>query len=233
MCRVRRPPDQRVDREYIPRSTRVGAASRRVSGNARHETEDRTGTASVWNRADDVQTGPRRARENELSVSEIRRDVRSVDGRQFASPPPSAGGGDVDTNRDDITPRELGSYAEGAESRHLTHRRTGSPGTSSRPLRARSAMRRMQSASAQSHRKAVYDGFDAADAGTSGTSRHQYRPCLNIRFATSQSGFVSRRNGCAHSQPAEVGLIRSRECSRDCPYGAPNDASGANASQFV
>src|SRR4030095_3731271 len=108
MCRVPRRREQRVDHEYIHRSTGVGASSRRVSGNARPETEDRTGTASVWNLADDVQIDPRRAREDELSVPEIRRDVRSVDGRQLASAPPGEGA-DVDTDRDDIAPRELAS----------------------------------------------------------------------------------------------------------------------------
>jgi hypothetical protein len=39
----------------------------------------------------------------------------------------------------------------------------------------------MQSASSQLRRRAVYDGFDAEDADTSGTSHHRYRPCLNIR----------------------------------------------------
>jgi hypothetical protein len=125
MCRIPRRPEKRVDREYTPRSTGAGAASRRVSGNARHETEDRTGTASVRDRADDVRTGPRRAREDELSVPEIRRDVRSVDGRQFASPRPGEGGGDVDTDRDDIAPREPGSMRREPD---LVSSPTGEPG---------------------------------------------------------------------------------------------------------
>jgi hypothetical protein len=35
----------------------------------------------------------------------------------------------------------------------------------------------MESASCQSHLRAVYDGFDAESADTSGTSRRRYRPC--------------------------------------------------------
>jgi hypothetical protein len=36
----------------------------------------------------------------------------------------------------------------------------------------------MQSVSSQSRRKAVSDGFGVEDAGTCGTSRRRYRPCL-------------------------------------------------------
>src|SRR5688572_32696055 len=125
MYRVPRPRKQRVDREYISRSTGIGASSRRVPGNARPETEDRTGTASVWNRADDVQIGPRRAREDELSVPEIRRDVRSVDGRQFASLSPGEGLAGIDTDHDDSAPRELGSMRN---ERDLVTPRTGELG---------------------------------------------------------------------------------------------------------
>jgi len=48
----------------------------------------------------------------------------------FASPPLGEGGGDVDTDRDDI-PTGARVYAERAGTRHRAQRRTGSPRTSS------------------------------------------------------------------------------------------------------
>src|SRR5687768_17430877 len=109
MRRAPRPPEHRADREDIPRSTSAGASSRRVSGNAGHETADRTSTTSVRDRAADVQTGPRRARGGELSVPEIRRDVRPVNGGPLVSPTSGEGGAEIDAARENIAPRELGS----------------------------------------------------------------------------------------------------------------------------
>jgi len=123
MRRAPRPPDHRADREDFCRSTSAGASARRVSGNARPETEDRTGTASVRDRADDVQTRSGRPRPSELSVPEIRRDVRPLDGRELVSPARGQGCAEVNADRDDIAPGKLG-VSEGAGSRNS---RTGEP----------------------------------------------------------------------------------------------------------
>ena len=109
MRRILRPPEHRLDREYVPRSTGARPSSGRISGNARHETHDRTDTASVRDRTKDVQTGSGRAREGEFSVPKLRRDVRSVDGRQRVAPTAGESGAQAETVRDDVSPRQLGS----------------------------------------------------------------------------------------------------------------------------
>src|SRR5205823_4756276 len=77
-----------------------------------YETEDRTGTASVRDRADDVQTRSGRPRPSELSVPEIRQDVRPLDGRELVSPARGQGCAEVNADRDDIAPGKLGEPKE-------------------------------------------------------------------------------------------------------------------------
>ena len=82
----------------------------------------------MWNRADDVHIGSGRAREDELSVPQIGRDVRSVDRRPLDSPtPPGEGRAEVDAACDDGTPRELGSEGQ-------THEALSAEGIRSGPL---------------------------------------------------------------------------------------------------
>ena len=109
MRRILRPREHRVDGEYVPRSTGARASSRRVSGNARPETHDRTSTASVRDRASDVQTRSGCAGEGKVSAPELRRDLRSVDGRQPIAPTAGESAAQVEAVRDDVAPRELGA----------------------------------------------------------------------------------------------------------------------------
>ena len=54
----------------------------------------------MCDRPDDVQAGPRSARERELPLPQVRRDVRSVDRRPLDSlAAPGAGGAEVDAAR--------------------------------------------------------------------------------------------------------------------------------------
>jgi len=62
----------------------------------------------VWNRADDVQAGPRGAREGDLSFAQIRRDVRSVDRGRLDFPAPLGESvAEVDAAYEDGAPRQL------------------------------------------------------------------------------------------------------------------------------
>jgi len=80
----------------------------------------------VRDRADDVQTGVGCAREGELSVPEVRRDVRSVQGGQRVAPTAGEGGAELDAVRKEVATRELAFHAKRSESRRLINEPTAS-----------------------------------------------------------------------------------------------------------
>jgi hypothetical protein len=78
-----------------------------------------------------------------------------------------------------VAPRRVNQDSSRISARHIWNPIAKNVGAS---LHARSATHATPSASRQPYRRAVFDGFDAEHADTSGTSRHRYRPGLDIVF---------------------------------------------------